>query len=482
MDFPGIERAKGLSQEDAQTLDELLDVSQAVESRGRMLDRYYEGESKPDSIGVDNIPDTVGPDVRCDWARKAVTSVSERVRMDGFVFEGDYRDEGLERISRFCAIDDAFNRHVASELTHGCMFATVQRDGDRTTIRMHSARTSAAIWDAAAGRIGAGFVLADSKRFPWTTRPEPAQVNMHLPGRVVIFHRTGSASWEAETMETPLDRPMMEAFCFRATGTKPLGESRITPTVRYLVDEVERTLRYMAVSSAFYATPQRYLLGLSDEQFDAMVGDKWKQIVGSMLLTTVDENGNSPQAGQFSSNSPQPYIDAIQTYAKLFAGATGVPLNSLGIVQDNPSSAEAMDAAREDICIAAEDCIEANRVSMRNVALMAMAVESDTTLDGLTDEQMSVMPHFKNPRTPSLASTADAMTKVASALEGFAQTREFLAGMGFETAEIESIESQLRRAQASSAAAASAQAALIQRQSDSQQASGGGSLSNREPR
>lgn len=463
MDLPGIELARGLSREDRGALEELLDAARAVEPRNRLLDEYYEGSSRPRPIGVDNIPDEVGPDVRVDWARKAVTSVSERVRMDGFVFEGDYHDEALERVDRLNNINDAFNRHVASELVHGCMFATVQRDGDVTSVRFHSADTSSAIWDTAHARLAAGMVIADARRFDWTTKPVPSQVNMHLPGRVVIMRRVGPSSWEAETLPTPLERPMMEAFCFRATGTKPLGESRITPTVRYLVDEVERTLRYMAVSNAFYATPQRYLLGLSDEQFDAMVGDNWKQIVGTMLLGTTNDDGSAPTAGQFSATSPQPYIEAVQAYAKLFSGATGVPLNSLGIVTDNPSSAEAMDSEREDICIEAESCIESDRVSMRNVALMAMAVEGNTTLDGLTDEQRSVMPHFSNPRTPSLASTADAMTKVASSLEGFSQTREFLAGMGFEPAEIESIRSQVRRAQASATAMATAQAALAQR-------------------
>lgn len=218
--------------------------------------------------------------------------------------------------------------------------------------------------------------------------------------------------------------------------------------MNFEVDEVERTLRYMAVSSAFYATPQRYLMGLSDEMFDEMVGRQWQAIIGSMLVATKNQDESAPTAGQFPANSPQPYIDAISAYAKLFSGATGVPLNSLGIVQDNPSSAEAIDAQREDICVAAEDCIESNRVSMANVALMAMAVEGNTTIDGLTDEQLAVTPHFRNPRTPSLASTADAMVKVAGVLDGFSQTREFLSGMGFEAAEVESIRSQLRRSQA----------------------------------
>lgn len=120
-----------------------------------------------------------------------------------------------------------------------------------------------------------------------------------------------------------------------------------------------------------------------------------------------------------------------------------MPLNSLGIVQDNPSSAEAIAAQREDICTAAEDCIESNREAMRGAALMAMAVEGDVGLDGLTDEQRSVMADFKNPMRPSLAATADAMTKVAGALEGFSQTREFLSNMGFTPTEVESVRAQL---------------------------------------
>lgn len=444
MNLSGILEADGLDPSDRDVLSELVDVHSSVAARNRLLGLYYESEQPTPSIGIDNIPDCVDPGVRCDWARKAVTSVSERVRMDGFVFAGDYKDEGLARIEVANGIDGAFNRSIASELTHGCMFATVQRTDNRTTVRMHSADTSAALWDTAAGRLGAGFVVADAHRAKWSGNAVvPTQVNLHLPGAVVVISRTGPASWSADKRGMPVDRPMMEAFCFRPTGTKPFGESRITPTVRYLVDEVERTLRYMAVSSAFYATPQRYIMGLTDEQYDEMVDKKWKTLIGPMLLGTRDDDGNVPTPGQFAANSPQPYVEAVQAYGKLFSGATGVPLNSLGIVQDNPSSAEAIAASREDICTAAEDCIESNRESMRNVALMAMAVEYDTTIDGLTDEQRSVMPHFKNPTMPSLASTADAMTKIAAVLEGFSGTREFLSGMGFDASEIESIRAQM---------------------------------------
>ena len=444
MDLPGITNAAGLDATDRDALSELVEVAQAVEPRNRLLDEYYEGEQATPGIGIDNIPDSVDPGVRSDWARKAVTSVSERVRMDGFTFAGDYEDEDFGRIELENDLSGAFNRTVASALTHGSMFATVQRGNDRAGGRVHSAETAVATWDVAEQRVGSGLVIADMRRTDWGgVKPVPVQANLHLPGRVVVLRRVLSTSWVAETLPTPLDRPMMEAFCFRPTGTKPFGQTRITRAVRYLVDEVERTLRYMAVSDAFYAIPMMAATGLTDEQFDVMANSKWMMRVGSWFLATRDDDGNTPTIQQFSGVSPQPYIDAIMTYAKLFSGATGVPLNSLGIVQDNPSSAEAIAAQREDICVAAEDCIESNRASMRNVALMAMAVAGNTTIDGLTDEQRSIIPHFRNPMRPSLASTADAMTKIATVVDGFTMTREFWAGQGFDTAEVDSILSQV---------------------------------------
>lgn len=445
VELQNITKAQGLDDDAKLALEQLIEVFNKHQPMNRVLEQYYECKQPTSSIGIDNIPDTVNVPTRCDWAAKAVTSVSERVRMSGFTFAGDYKDATLDRIERMNGLSTNFNRHVASELVHGCMFATVQRIGDAVAVRTHTAETAAAIWDVAAQRIAAGFVIADSRRTKWSPNaPVPVQVNIHLPRRVVVLAQHECGRWAAASNPTPLDRPMMEAFCFRPTGTKPFGQSRITPAVRYYVDEVQRTLRYMAVSGALYATPKDILTGITDKQFNEMADSKFSVMVTSLFMATRGKDGSVPDYKRLQAASPQPYIDSIATYAKLFSEATGVPLNSLGIVQDNPSSAQAIEAQREDICVAAEDCIETNRESMRNVALMAMAVAENKTMDALTDEQLTVMPDFKNPMRPSLASTADAYVKIAGVLEGFAQTREFLRGQGFTPSEVESVASQLK--------------------------------------
>ena len=150
---------------------------------------------------------------------------------------------------------------------------------------------------------------------------------------------------------------------------------------------------------------------------------------------------------QLPSNSPDALIRLIEADAKLFSGATGVPLNSLGIVFDNPSSAEAIAESRKALTEEAEDAIVLLQESMRNVALMCMAVESNTTTDRLSDAQKGVMAKFENPSMPSVAARTDAAMKIASVDDGFSGTDVFYEMVGFDQATIARIKAQKRRNQ-----------------------------------
>lgn len=444
-----LELASGLDAEARDAVEELLSVNARVRARNRRLVDYYEGDFRPRSLGVKTVPDEARVPECCGWPRKAVTCVSERSRFEGFAFEGD-GDPALAQAVERSGLAVAYARNLDSQLVHGCMFATVGRAGTGAVVRFHTADSAVATWDPVQGRVDRGMVVADVRRTEWSpTSPVPVQVNLHTPERVVVLRRTGAASWRAESMPHPMGRPLMEAFAFRATGMKPFGQSRITGPVMAIADDVVRTLQDMAVSAAFYAAPQKWLMGLTDEQFDALVENKWSTNIGSLLLGTIDpETGKSPTVGQFTAATPQPYIDLLRTYAQMFSAETGVPLNSLGIVQDNPSSAEAIQASREDVCMVVEDLNDANGQSLRSVALMAMAVANDTDLDGLTDQQRSVSARFKSPLTPTLSAQADAMSKLAAVDPAFAGTREFYEGLGFDEPTVRRIMSDKSRAQA----------------------------------
>ena len=158
----------------------------------------------------------------------------------------------------------------------------------------------------------------------------------------------------------------------------------------------------------------------------------------------------------------QPHVDYMRSLAARFSGETGIPVSMLGVIHDNPSSAEAMYAASEELIIEAEALNRTNGRALRNVARLVTAVRQGKTLAELTEDELAVRPNFKNPTRPSIASTADAMVKIAGALPDFAGTDVFWEQLGFSEDVRDRVRTQLRTSQARSAAMATAQAALAQ--------------------
>ena len=86
-----------------------------------------------------------------------------------------------------------------------------------------------------------------------------------------------------------------------------------------------------------------------------------------------------------------------------------------------------------------------NGDSLRTIALMALAITNNVRIDELTESQIDIVAHFKNPAMPTVAMTADAAIKIAAAREGFASTDVFLEMIGFDKADIRRIKAQESR-------------------------------------
>ena len=437
----GIAHAEGLDKERKRTVDALLEVFDRVngpDGRNAARRTYFEGDVQPSDIGISTVPEDVRKQIKeaCDWPRLVVESVSERSRFDGFEFADGQPDEMLEAICRDNAVAANYTRFLPSELVHGCMAATVNKGTDgKVHVRYHSAENSAMIWDMWHDRLDCGLVIADMRRTEWSPhRAVPVQVNMHEAGLVTVFKATDATTWEAKTERTLMERPMMEAFRFEADGDNPLGTSRITDAVMAYTNDVLRTLQDMAVSAAFYAAPQKWMVGLNEATFKKLANNpdaKWDTSIGAMLIAALNDEGEPPRLGQFSAASPQPYIDQLRAYAMLAAGAARVPADVLGVIHDNPTSAEAIEAARESVCTKAANLNASSAESLRNVALMAMAVAKGSSIDGLDERQKGVQALFASTRFYSLSESADAATKFASIIPEFPYTVDFWRMHGY---------------------------------------------------
>ena len=133
--------------------------------------------------------------------------------------------------------------------------------------------------------------------------------------------------------------------------------------------------------------------------------------------------------------------------ATQFSAATGLTVTDTGVVNDaNPTSSDAILAQSKTLTGMAEQLNVGNGNALRTIAMMATAIMNNTSLAGLTDDQREVMAHFKNPAMPSVAVTADAAIKIASARQAFANTDTFLEMIGFSQADIRRIREQEQRA------------------------------------
>lgn len=240
----------------------------------------------------------------------------------------------------------------------------------------------------------------------------------------------------------------MVALIWGATNDKPFGQSRLNSPVRKLINGYVRTVANATIGLEFATSPQKYLLGVSDEQYDILVDNKFKQYVGNILLSTNNpETGEKPSFGQLSQGSIEPHVSMLRLLATQFSAATGLTIADTGVVNDaNPTSSEAILAQSQTLILLAEQLNTGNGDSLYRIGKMAMAIELGTVPDELPEGTQELIAHFKNPAMPSIASTSDAAIKIASTRQGFSNTDIFLEMIGFDQADIRRIRAQEQRA------------------------------------
>ena len=187
---------------------------------------------------------------------------------------------------------------------------------------------------------------------------------------------------------------------------------------------------------------------MTDEQYDAITSDKFKQYVGALIAATSNpETGENPVFGQLAQGSLQPHVEKMRMTATQFAAATGLTVMDVGVVNDaNPTSSDAILAQSQTLVLMAQQLNTGNGDALHTIACMAQAIARNVSLTELTEEESGVMAHFKNPAMPSVAVTADAAIKIATARQEFASTDTFLEMIGFDQADIRRIRAQEQRA------------------------------------
>lgn len=445
-DIPAaVSEAQGLRPEDRETVRALMELYQRKLARNTLRDRYYEMHQAPRDLGISVPPNLRRLEQVIGWPAKAVDALANRSQFDGYVSTDAAVDAALASVVASNGLKRRYRKAVKSELKHSCAFLAVTARDGAPVIGAYPATAAAALWSGSLDRIKAGMVVVDRDRRARMGN-RPTWVNVFTDDAVIALRMEGETRWRAEYLEHSMGRCLMEPMSHEATLERPFGTSRISRAVMNITDDAMRASMRSEVSAEFFTSPQKSLLGADK----GALGDKskWDAYIGNLFAIDKDKDGDVPQFGQLSQGTMQPHVDYMRSLAARFSGETDVPISELGVVSDNPSSAEAIYAAKEPLVVDAQNLNADNGEALANVALMSLAVINGTDYATEAARGLTIQAKFRNPAMPSIVSQSDAMVKMISALPWLADSDVALEEFGFTDDQIQRLREDRRRSNA----------------------------------
>ena len=335
------------------------------QKRARVLLRYkyYEMKNATQDFNITMPPEWNWLKEVLGWSAKAVDSLADRL-----VFREFEEDNfSINQIYSMNSRDILFDSAVLSALISSCCFIYVSRDETGyPRLQVIDGGNATGILDPITHLLTEGYAVLERDR----TTGSPLLEAYFVPG-MTVYYRPGSPE---ESIPNPAPYPLLVPVIYRPDAKREFGHSRISRACMGIQQAALRTMKRSEVAAEFYSFPQKYVTGLSQ---DAEQMDKWKMTISSFLQFDKDDEGEKPVLGQFQQQTMSPYVEQLRMLASLFAGETGLTLDDLGFVTDNPSSAEAIKASHENLRLSARKAQRTFGVGFLNAGYLAACLRDD---------------------------------------------------------------------------------------------------------
>lgn len=341
------------------------------------------------------------------WCAKGVDALADRL-----VFR-EFTNDDFEVNEIFDANnpDVFFDSAVLSALIASCSFVYISKVEDGLPrLQVIEASNATGIIDPITGLLTEGYAVLERD-----DKGNPAVEAYFSPTQTDYYYKNPDV--ENFSIENPTGHPLLVPLIHRPDAVRPFGRSRITRAGMYYQKYAKRTLERADITAEFYSFPQKYVVGLSNE---AEPLDSWKATISSMLQFTKDADGDKPSLGQFTTSSMSPFTEQLKTAAAGFAGETGLTLDDLGFVSDNPSSVEAIKASHENLRLAGRKAQRSLGAGLLNVAYLAACLRDDYQY--LREQFVQTKPKWEplfEADASMLSLIGDGAIKLNQAIEGF---------------------------------------------------------------
>ena len=443
---------EGLYPADQKALGQMVELWRTKQPRNSLRQAYLDGRIRPDNLAIavpDDIVEQLG--VVVGWPRKAVFGLSDLLIWDGVTAaDGNEDPYGLNGLLDENQFGREISQTIPAALALSCAFVTI-RKGSATfgepevIIQGHSADWATGLWDRVRRRLSYGLTIDEVDDLG-----RPTRMTLYTPNITYVLNQA-KAIWSVETWDAHgIGQAMIEVLPFEPSLDRPMGRSRIDRAVMSITQRAMRTVLREEVSMELFTAPGILLRGVDEDTFEDI--KKWSWKLGTVKGVSRDEDGEIPDVTVLPSQSAQPFTEQLRALATEFAGVTSLPVSSLGVIQDNPSSAEALYAAKEELVIKAK-----NATSTFDAALDRIYRHAVMLRDGLTaapEDLRTVTTRWGDPAHPSIVSQSDAITKQISVFPWMAESPVVLEELGYSASQIARLLSDKRRAEGAGVLAA----------------------------
>lgn len=361
------------------------------------------------------------------WGSRAIEMRANKTTFD--CFEND--ELKLTEIARKYHVYEALNRVKEDILVAGCGFIGLV--GDR--VLPFSAEEASGLFDWREQNLSFGAAKFSNKvkdRGLATIKAVPEDYIIYEKDRTRIKR---AIDREEQIVENPTGRPLMGLLTYHSTVKRPFGHSVLNHAARNAIIDASRTTRQAMISAYHYNSKVDVILGAdSDSEIE-----KIETQSGDIIKIGPNENGNTPQIGEFAQHVMTPFTDTINIAARNFCTATKLTLANLGLSSGAPQSPEALeivsDDLRDDIYQWHKDLGE----QLKYFCLTLFAYENGLTRidDNIRVKYENTIPVFKPTYRSDISKIGDGIFKLAEKAPGVLLSRGLWRSLGLESGDID---------------------------------------------
>jgi len=420
-----------LDTEHKKQVDFLLDRLRKKSVNVDIKYQYYNAENSYVDFGISVPVKMMNSKPGIGWASRAVNTLSDRVVFDGFANDTFGINELFDEINAKRVLNKAKkDAHIA-----GVSFVAISETPNGVALIPFTASEATGVIDDNTGLLSYGLAVLS-----WTGDDALAQSSVSEPKDYVVFTPEATTIYKNKKIDSitknPTGRTMLHALTHGATASQPLGRSRITKTVRRIIQEVARVKRRYEIAGEFYSTPQRYVLG-TEQDFTQEQKNKLDSTIGKAWVFSKDDDGDKPEIGQLAQMSINQFEDNKKGLARDFCAETALTLRNLGYETANPTSVESLSAMSDDLLLEARASQDEMGEQIKQIAISIRLTlnKSDKVPEDLENIKAAWRPIFQ----VDVGAAGDAVYKLIQAMPELAGSVQIYQMLGMGVREAESL-------------------------------------------